>query len=213
MARSKVTTPAAALRAPWRDQVDEALKTGPLAREMSLATSAGGHARVRHVTFQAFSPSGFLEIATDRSSGKVLDVEHDPIVEIAWFVPAAGYQFRIRGRAAVIGEAHEFFHARGTLRIPPTADECSYSYWADQRERVFNSLGPMAKKYDHAPPRGARVPPNTDYAHFNFVLVAIVPERVEVLDLTRKGYSTWIIEKGEWVEEEQPPVLMERAHI
>ncbi|BEI82975.1 hypothetical protein CcaverHIS002_0308430 [Cutaneotrichosporon cavernicola] len=196
MARSKVTTPAAALRA-------------PLARpKMSLATSAGGHARVRHVTFQAFSPSGFLEIATDRSSGKVLDVEHDPIVEIAWFVPAAGYQFRIRGRAAVIGEAHEFFHARGTLRIPPTADECSYSYWADQRERVFNSL-----VRPRAASRRTHPPPNTDYAHFNFVIVAIVPERVEVLDLTKKGYSTWIIEKGEWVEEEQPPVLMERAHI
>lgn len=32
MARSKVTTPAAALRAPWRPQLEEALKTGPLAR-------------------------------------------------------------------------------------------------------------------------------------------------------------------------------------
>lgn len=154
-----------------------------------------------------------LEIATDRCSSKAVDIEHDPIVEIAWFVPPAGYQFRIRGRAAVIGEAHEFFHARGTLRIPPTADECSYSYWAKQRTRVFDSLGPMAHKYDHAPPRGSRVPPDTDYAHFNFIIIAIVPERVEVLDLAKKGYTTYVVEKGEWMVEEQPAVLMERPHL
>lgn len=154
-----------------------------------------------------------LEIATDRCSGKAVDIEHDPIVEIAWFVAPAGYQFRIRGRAAVIGEAHEFFNARGTLRIPPTAEECSYAYWDHTRNKVFDSLGPMTRKYDHAPPRGARVPQGTDYAHFNFILLAIVPERVEVLSLAEKKYTTYVVEKGEWVVEEQPPVLMERAHI
>jgi hypothetical protein len=141
----------------------------------------------------------------------VSDLSSHAQMEIAWFIPP--YQFRIRGKAVVIGESGEFARVAQHLGVPPDAPEGNYMYWRRVKEEIWSGLGPMAKAYNHAPPRGSHVPPGVDNAHFNFVLVAIVPERVEVLDLLTKAYRTYVKTANGWVEEGAKPVLKERAHI
>lgn len=158
------------------------------------------------------SPSNFIVVGTDRASGKVCDVEEHPQVEVAWFIPP--YQFRIRGTAVVIGEAGEFARAAQHLGASVDTPEGTYHYWRTKKEEIFNSLpGAMTQRYDHAPPRGAHPPAGVDNKHYNFVLIALVPKRVEVLDLLDKGYTTYVLTDKGWVEEPAAPVIKERAHI
>lgn len=139
-------------------------------------------------------------MATDRSNDKVAEINANPNVEIAWFIPGQGLQFRIRGVAAPIGEEYEFATAKDVLSL--TGDEADYTFWQGERERVFQGLGSRTVVYDHPTPSGALVPDGTDNSHFNFVLLAVQPEWVEVLDLKANMHSTTYRRVGEtWAEE------------
>ena len=200
---------------PWRPKVDDALNTGPLAREMCLSTCTPDGPRARHVTFQDFTPSNLIVVATDRSSSKIAEMSIQPHIEIAWFVPAEAVQFRIRGIAAPIGEATEFLRSRLALHLSSAHPEGQYAFWKRERERIWDSLGPMTRKYDHPPLPGTVAPEGTDDAHFNFNLVAIRPQRVEVLDLLAKSYTTYVETHGLWHVEGAPATeeSEERAHL
>lgn len=74
-------------------------------------------------------------------------------------------------------------------------------------------MGPKTAKFDHVPSANERKPPMEDNAHFNFVLIAIVPTWVQQLDLVKMGYTSWSKESGEWAVEPRPVVMVDRAQL
>jgi PPOX class probable FMN-dependent enzyme len=92
----------------WRADLAGALAAAadnPTARYLQLATvTAGDEPANRTVVFRGFDAEGGLLIATDRRSGKVADIVHQPSVELCWWLAVTRQQFRLTGRADLVAD-------------------------------------------------------------------------------------------------------------
>lgn len=82
--------------------------------------------------------------------------------------------------------------------LPLQAPESGYKYWSDTRERVWRATHPAGE--GHGPEEDWEAgPEGVDNAHYGFVLVAIVPRRVEVVDAANGEATTYLQDRmGKW---------------
>ena len=86
---------------PWRPLLKGAQHRegrSPAARWLQLANVANdGTARVRTLVFRGWKDDEQLLLFTDGRSSKILELTHQPQVELCWLFPKAKQQFRLRG--------------------------------------------------------------------------------------------------------------------
>ena len=86
---------------PWRPLLKGAQHRegrSPAARWLQLASVADdGTARVRTLVFRGWKDDEQLLLFTDGRSSKILELTHQPQVELCWLFPKAKQQFRLRG--------------------------------------------------------------------------------------------------------------------
>ncbi|EJT45836.1 putative pyridoxamine 5-phosphate oxidase, FMN-binding protein [Trichosporon asahii var. asahii CBS 8904] len=130
--RSKTPTPPAPPppargEGDWRTLVEEAVKTSPTAKELSLATCTPNGPRNRTVTFQG---------------SKVEQLKHNAHVEIAWFIPSGACQFRIRGVVTVIDDD---FAQNKIHHLAPNAPELEHAYWDATKKAILDAMPPRQR--------------------------------------------------------------------
>jgi pyridoxamine 5'-phosphate oxidase len=70
----------------------------PQARWLQLATvAADGTPRIRSLVFRGWADAAVLDLLTDGRSAKMGELSQQPAVELAWLLPKARCQFRLRG--------------------------------------------------------------------------------------------------------------------
>lgn len=179
----------------WRDALERALEAGadrPGSRFFQLATvDEAGWPRARTVVFR-----GFLDgtdrptFTTDSRSEKVGQLASDPRAEACWWFEATREQFRLSGRAEVIGPGHPTLaHARAAAWAGLSESSRASFLWPDPG-------GPYAG--DEAF-RGLTADPARPPEVFR--LVALDPTEVDHLDLAAEPQVRRIyrIEAGAWV--------------
>ena len=86
---------------PWRPLLRGAREREgrlPQARWLQLATvAADGTPRIRTLVFRGWADAASLDLLTDGRSAKVGELRQQPSVELAWLLPKARCQFRLRG--------------------------------------------------------------------------------------------------------------------
>ena len=86
---------------PWRPLLKGAQHRegrSPAARWLQLASVADdGTARVRTLVFRGWKDDEQLLLFSDGRSSKILELTHQPQVELCWLFPKAKQQFRLRG--------------------------------------------------------------------------------------------------------------------
>ncbi|KAL1405324.1 hypothetical protein Q8F55_008951 [Vanrija albida] len=174
----------------------------------------------------AFSPSGLLLSTTDTRMPKLAQIAASPAVEAAWLFQSSLVQFRIRGDAFAVGPA-----GGEGAPLDPDAPESSGAWWADERARLFeHGIGdylratfarpatPGSLLADAPPPETwpAAVPPEATtpeqhaalaLAQANFAVLAIVPRRVEILELRTAPHRRreWVLGQDGWVRTDLVP--------
>jgi len=77
-----------------------------MARWLQLATvAADGTPRVRTLVFRGWGAASHLDLLTDGRSAKLTELQANPAVEVAWLLPKARAQFRLRGQAQILPAA------------------------------------------------------------------------------------------------------------
>ena len=91
---------------PWRPLLRGARQRegrSPQARWLQLATlGTDGAPRLRTLVFRGWAGPAKLDLLTDRRSGKSLELQAQPRVELCWLLPKARCQFRLRATRLVL---------------------------------------------------------------------------------------------------------------
>ena len=110
-----------------------------MARWLQLATvAADGTPRVRTLVFRGWGAASHLDLLTDGRSAKLAELQANPAVELAWLLPKARAQYRLRGQAQILSAAPASVTTTGR-RSPPAA-------------------GPFGVGPNPVPPSGGRKP-------------------------------------------------------
>ncbi|WOO85931.1 uncharacterized protein LOC62_07G009417 [Vanrija pseudolonga] len=212
----------------WLALLEAQLKEFPRQNIYTLATTEHGQPRVRHVVHRGVSPSGLLLSTTDTRMPKLAQIAQQPAVEAAWLFQTSLVQFRIRGDAFAVGP-----DGMPSTGAPVDADspEAAAAWWADERARLFQSgIGdylratfarpaPPGSLLADAPPPDtwpAAVPPEAttpeqhaalELARAHFAVLAIVPRRVEILELRTSPHRRreWVLGSEGWVQTDLVP--------
>jgi len=177
---------------PWRPLLRGAREREgrlPQARWLQLATvAADGTPRIRTLVFRGWAGPEALDLLTDGRSQKMEELTQQPAVELAWLLPKARCQFRLRG---------------SLLNLPAELEA-----WETQRH--WQALSPTSRALWGWPQPGAPLKPETPFPselgdelpipeHFQLLRIGLV--QVELLELTNHPHRRrrWCQEDG-WRE-------------
>lgn len=185
-------------KTPWNEILATALSTARgLDRRAQLATIRGpaagdyeGRPACRNIQIRGFK-NDKLYFVTDARSGKVDDVNQNPKVEICWFDSQNKWQFRVGGTGVVQASCER------SDTVWEGLSEGERLWWAWPTP---GKLWEGSAAFDVVP---QEKPPD------HFCVFEIVPERVEVLDLSvvpfhrevhrvgdeKIGNTEWIVER------------------
>ncbi len=187
---------------PWRPLLRAARQRegrSGQARWLQLATvAADGTPRLRTLVFRGWAGPAGLDLLTDGRSAKAAELQHQPAVELAWLLPRARCQFRLRG---------------SLLSLPAGLE-------ARERQRHWQLLSPSARALWAWPQPGAPLAgsPASEPPSFPAALAADQPladcfqllriglVQVELLELTGHPHRRrrWRQEDG-WSEQALNP--------
>ncbi|MBD2555239.1 pyridoxamine 5'-phosphate oxidase family protein [Limnothrix sp. FACHB-708] len=177
---SNSPTPPSPDLAPWRSPLSRALHRNRsliYARYLQLATvRPDGSPANRTVVFRGFRDrTDWLTVITDSRSEKMPQLATNPRAEACWYFPKTREQFRIAGTL------------RAVLATTPDPTEQA------ERSRLWQNLSDAARlQFAWPNPRGDRTvdpaafappPPNPIAPLETFVLLWLIPERVDWLEL------------------------------
>ena len=182
---------------PWRPLLRGAREREgrlPQARWLQLATvAADGTPRIRTLVFRGWADGAALDLLTDGRSAKLAELSRQPCVELAWLLPKARCQFRLRG---------------SLLSLPAPID-------AREMERHWQSLSPAGRALWGWPQPGAPLDAGAPFprelaadlpipAHFQLLRIALT--QVELLELTDHPHRRrrWCLGDG-WQEQPLNP--------
>lgn len=170
--------------APWRSPLSRALhrnRSLPYARYFQLATVRGDGAPAnRTVVFRGFSDRldspNTLKIITDHRSRKLSQLQTNNRAEACWYFPKTREQFRLSGMlvaATMRGEQGESAEQERCTTWQNLSDAARLQFaWPEPGDRRTENPRDFTPK---AP--DSQAPPST------FVLLYLVPDRVDWLDL------------------------------
>ena len=160
---------------PWRPLLRAARHRegrSPMARWLQLATvAADGTPRVRTLVFRGWGSASHLDLLTDGRSAKLAELQANPAVELAWLLPKARAQFRLRGQAQILPAA------------PASAEHHHHWQALTPGGRALWGWPEPGAPFSGAEAFPAELPPETQVPA-NFVLLRIALQQVELLDLS-----------------------------
>ena len=143
-----------------------------MARWLQLATvAADGTPRVRTLVFRGWGAATQLDLLTDGRSAKLTELQSNPAVELAWLLPRARAQFRLRGQAQILAAA------------PASAEHHHHWQVLTPGGRALWGWPLPGAPFSGAEAFPAELPPETPIPA-NFVLLRIALQQVELLDLS-----------------------------
>lgn len=182
---------------PWRPLLRGARQRegrAPTARWLQLATVApDGTPRVRTLVFRGWAGPACLDLLSDGRSAKLVDLEHQPAVELCWLLPRARCQFRLRGSRILLAPELE-------------AEAC---------QRHWRELSPSGRALWGWPPPGLPLQPGAPFPQelddaealpASFALLRIALVQVELLELLGHPHRRrrWRVDEA-WREEPLNP--------
>ena len=184
----------------WRTLLETAQVANPQAhsRFAQLATLQGGaepRPAVRTVVVRFFLNDGRLLISTDMRSEKVQELALNPNCELCWYFTETREQFRLSGRAHVVGA--------DTARLDARLDKPMQRTWAERSAAARQSYTwpqPMNKRGDEqafaSPALSAE--PTEIPAHFALLLLDVVT--VDYLNIHANPHQRVLFNKlgGQW---------------
>lgn len=171
-----------------------------MARWLQLATvTADGTPRVRTLVFRGWGAASHLDLLTDGRSAKRTELQANPAVELAWLLPKARAQFRLRGQAQILPAA------------PASAEHQHHWQALTPGGRALWGWPEPGAPFSGAEAFPAELPPETQVPA-NFVLLRIALHQVELLDLSAHPHRRrrWCAGDGDtdsngWSETELNP--------
>jgi PPOX class probable FMN-dependent enzyme len=171
------------------------------ARYFQLATIRGdGRPANRTVVFRGFlGETEAITIVTDMRTEKVRDLAATPWAEACWYFPMTREQFRLGGRARVVGEdAGDEADRRARLD--------AWRSLADATRQSFTWPTPGEARDPSSPFVGATPDPEAPPATFG--LIVLEPVEVDHLELDGNPQNRWAFrrdEDGRWSGREINP--------
>lgn len=88
-----------------------------------------------------------IEYISQSSAPKSQQLAKNPDFELAWWFAPSGDQFRIKGRAYVLGRPDHpttktFLSEHGQRLAPPGLQKDDEFNWEDERKRIFEKISP-----------------------------------------------------------------------
>jgi len=143
-----------------------------MARWLQLATvAADGTPRVRTLVFRGWGAASQLDLLTDGRSAKLAELQANRAVELAWLLPKARAQFRLRGQAQILPAA------------PASAEHHHHWQALTPGGRALWGWPAPGAPFCEAEAFPAELPPESQVPP-NFVLLRIALQQVELLDLS-----------------------------
>lgn len=188
---------------------------------VQLATTDGGQARCRTVVFRGYVQNLPLEhpcavecdglpstmkMVTDLRSHKVSEIAKDSSAEMVWWFPKTSEQYRVQGRLVLVGGGPFEYDADPALG---TARKELWGKVSDAaRESFLDTAVPAAPfaPATQSPPHGGRdargkVLPVPD----NFLLLLLLPHKVDYLRLTNMYRQIDVYQDGQWSRQRVNP--------
>ncbi len=175
--------------APWRSSLSRAIhrnRSQVHSRYFQLATvTLEGKPKNRTVVFRGFlEQTNSLQIITDLRSDKIVDLQHQPWVEICWYFSQTREQFRLAGTIIIV-----------------TATETNLSL-QKKRQSIWQNLSDAAREqFGWAEPKKTRDKSNktliiTDISatdpSVNFCLLLLKIDRADHLELRGDPQNRWL---------------------
>jgi PPOX class probable FMN-dependent enzyme len=171
------------------------------ARYLQLATvRADGRPANRTVVFRGFlAETDQITAVADIRSAKARELEANPWAEVCWYFPMTREQFRLGGRATLVGEGPGDGAAR-QARLDAwrgLSDEARQSFTWPSPGEPRDSAAPIVET-----PADALSPPGT------FALIILDPDAVDHLELDGIPHRRWAYRReadGRWSGREINP--------
>lgn len=182
---------------PWRPLLRAARERegrNPQARWLQLATvAADGSPRVRTLVFRGWTGPCQLDLLTDTRSAKAGELADDPRLEIAWLLPRARAQFRLRGLCEALEPAIDRAERLRHWRELRPGGRALWGWPAPGAPLEDGAAWPLELREDMPLP-----------AHFAVLRIAI--QQVELLELAGSPHRRrrWCEQNG-WAEQALNP--------
>ena len=154
-------------------------------RWLQLASVADdGTPRVRTLVFRGWKDDDQLLLFSDGRSSKILELTHQPEVELCWLFPKAKQQFRLRG-VMTLTKRRTVLHFISSAGVRCATAVAPYG---PGPSRVLLTIPRRRSSKNSEDSR----PPN------HFVVLALRVNRVELLDLNHHPHRRTWIAGDEW---------------